>query len=423
MLLFENISLALSGLWANKMRALLTMLGIIIGIGSVIGIMTVGDSMTSSVTSEMQSMGATNINVNLLQKSDTDVTEGGMTRMFRPTSYADEDLFTDEMIADFRKAYPNEIFAVSLTESLGSYTIAVGSAEAPVSATGVNTEYQQAQGLDVVHGRFFTQDDEDAARKVAVVSDTFCEELFPGKDPIGQSFQLTVGSKVHTFYIVGVYPYEDNGMSMFSTGDVPTTDLYIPITTAKAIGHKAAGYSSFTVVGAAEVDTSAFVEQTQDFFASYYTRNDSWTASASSLQSLMEAMQQMMGTMSLAISVIAGISLLVGGIGVMNIMLVSITERTREIGTRKALGATNGSIRLQFIVESIVICLIGGIIGILVGTALGSGGAQLLGYAASPSVRAIAIAVTFSMAIGVFFGYYPANKAAKLDPIDALRYE
>ena len=126
---------------------------------------------------------------------------------------------------------------------------------------------------------------------------------------------------------------------------------------------------------------------------------------------------------SLAIAVIAGISLLVGGIGVMNIMLVSITERTREIGTRKALGATNGSIRLQFIVESVIICIIGGVIGILVGLALGAAGANLLGYPASPSVGSIVTAVTFSAAIGVFFGYYPANKAARLDPIEALRYE
>lgn len=137
----------------------------------------------------------------------------------------------------------------------------------------------------------------------------------------------------------------------------------------------------------------------------------------------MEMMQEMMGTLSLAIAVIAGISLLVGGVGVMNIMLVSITERTREIGTRKALGATNGSIRVQFIVESVIICLFGGIIGIAVGAGLGSAGANLLGYAATPSVKAIVTAVTFSVAIGVFFGYYPANKAAKLDPIEALRYE
>lgn len=142
-----------------------------------------------------------------------------------------------------------------------------------------------------------------------------------------------------------------------------------------------------------------------------------------SMTSMMDQMNTMIGAIQLALSVIAGISLVVGGIGVMNIMLVSITERTKEIGTRKALGATNGSIRLQFITESVVICLIGGIIGIIFGIVLGTVAVKLMGYEAAVSLSSIVIAVGFSMAIGIFFGYYPANKAAKLNPIDALRYE
>lgn len=422
MLIFENIMLAISGLWANKMRALLTMLGIIIGIGSVIGIMTVGDSMQSSMTSNMQSMGASNITVSLTQKSDSDVREGGATLMFRRQSWSDEDLLTDSMIDDYLKYYGDQVEAIGLSESLGSKKIEEDDS-ITVSLTGGNAAYQTVQDVKIQRGRFFTDEDVENERTVAVVSDVLCENLFGRVDPIGKTVSVTVGTKVHTFHIIGTYEYQDMGIALGSTDAIPETAMYIPISVAKSINHSAAGYYSFTVVGKADADAQALLQNTKDFFASYYTRNNSYTATATSLESLMEMMQEMMGTVSLAIAVIAGISLLVGGIGVMNIMLVSITERTREIGTRKALGATNNSIRIQFIVESVIICLIGGVIGIAVGAGLGSFGANLLGYAATPSISAIVTAVSFSMAIGVFFGYYPANKAAKLDPIEALRYE
>ena len=178
MLLFENIQLALDGLRANKMRALLTMLGIIIGIGSVIAIMTVAGSMTNSITTSMQSMGANNITVSLTQKSDSDYTEGAQTRMFRPTTPGAEDLLTDEMLADYRALYGGSIYAVSLTQSLGSYTVSTNADEAGVNATGVNTEYAAANSVELSRGRFFTEEDEEKARTVAVVSDVFAETLF-----------------------------------------------------------------------------------------------------------------------------------------------------------------------------------------------------------------------------------------------------
>jgi len=200
------------------------------------------------------------------------------------------------------------------------------------------------------------------------------------------------------------------------------TDFYIPLRTAKELNHST-GYPQFTVVTAIGVDADTFAETTKQFFNAYYRNNRDFEVSAFSMASVVEAMSGMLSTITTAISVIAGIALLVGGIGVMNIMLVSITERTREIGTRKALGAPNSSIRLQFIVESIVICLIGGIIGIILGIILGIVFSNMLGTAATPSLESIVLSISFSMAIGIFFGYYPANKAAKMDPIDALRYE
>ncbi|MDD2554008.1 MAG: FtsX-like permease family protein, partial [Desulfotomaculaceae bacterium] len=159
------------------------------------------------------------------------------------------------------------------------------------------------------------------------------------------------------------------------------------------------------------------------YFAKMYENNTKWDAGVMNMESAISTMTSMLDTVSLAVAVIAAISLLVGGIGVMNIMLVSVTERTREIGTRKALGARNSYIKLQFIVESVIICVIGGFVGIIFGLLLGSLGASLLGYPATASTGIILLSVSITMLIGVFFGYYPANKAAKLDPIEALRYE
>ena len=422
MQLFDNIRLAFGSLWANKLRALLTMLGIIIGIGSVIAIVTLGDSLTGSITDSLQSFGINNITVSLQQKSEDDETSGGAVRMFGPANPSSEDLFTDAMIEEFRSAYPEQIYAIALDQSLGSGQVQQGDTTVQVTAMGVNEEYALANDLNLLHGRFIK--DSDGERQIAVVSDVFCESVFgqSGASVLGQEFELTVNGQLLKFYVAGVYEYDDDGF-VSMTGSDPVTELYLPLETAQKLNGGETGYQSFTVVASTGTDTTAFLEQVESFFASFYTRNESYTATASSMESMLEEMTSMLNTVKLAISAIAAISLLVGGIGVMNIMLVSITERTREIGTRKALGAPGFAIRMQFITEAVVICLVGGALGVALGVGLGAAGAGLLGYAAKPSLSAIGLTVGFSMLIGVFFGYYPAGKAAKMDPIEALRYE
>ncbi|HIX04903.1 MAG TPA: ABC transporter permease [Candidatus Fournierella pullicola] len=419
--MLDNIRMAFASLWANKMRALLTMLGIIIGIGSVIAIVTVGDSLSGSLTDSLQSFGVGNITVSLQQKSESG-SAGGAVRMFSMAQPSEEDLITDAMLEEYSAAYGENIYAISLESSLGAGTVGGGEDTATVQVTGVNAQYADANELDLLCGRFVK--DSDGERQLAVVSDLACQTLFGRADAsvLGQSFQVTVGGKLLTFYVAGVYEYDDSGYFSM-TGEDPVTEMYISLAAAQKLGEADEGFQNFTVVAASGTDTAAFLEKTEAFFSSFYTRNESWTVTATSMESLIEEMTSMLNTVKLAISAIAAISLLVGGIGVMNIMLVSITERTREIGTRKALGARRSDIRLQFITEAVVICLVGGALGVALGVGLGSVGASLLGYAAKPSPSAILVAVGFSMAIGVFFGYYPANKAAKLDPIDALRYE
>ncbi|MCR4891972.1 MAG: ABC transporter permease [Lachnospiraceae bacterium] len=429
MLLFENFLLALSGLRANKMRSILTMLGIIIGIASVIAIMTVGNSMSGSITASMSNMGASNITVGLSQIStSTEVTQSGMrfNRGPRYTQYSDDDLITEEMLNELQKTYPEDVTGFLLDKSVGSAQAKDGQLYANISITGANQTSIENDDLTILAGRLFTDRDQDEAKKVCIVSDYFCNNLFNGNvdAALGKEISVLLSGKYCHYTVVGVYEYDASSNFSSSSEEDTSTTLYIPLLTAFNQVHEDPAYSQLTLTSSATTDVNTFMSTVEDFFNSkYYRKNESFEVSCSSLTSLLEEMTSMMSTISLAISFIAGISLLVGGIGVMNIMLVSIQERTKEIGTRKALGATNASIRTQFIVEAIVLCLVGGFLGIAIGCAIGVFAAHQMGYDAYPSMGGIIFSVVFSMAIGVFFGYYPANKAAKMNPVEALRYE
>ncbi|MBQ5561505.1 MAG: ABC transporter permease [Lachnospiraceae bacterium] len=411
------------------MRSLLTMLGIIIGIGSVIGIMTVSSSLTSSISTSFQEMGANNITVGLKQVSEeTETYSNGMKfgSMGRTSSIDEDDRITDEMLSELKSTFSDEIDAISVSESVGSGSIVSGENSASISITGINEEYFESDDVTLLAGRYITSEDISGNKKVIMISDLAVDNIFDGdtESALWQKISVEIDGEYTYYYVVGVYEYESNSEFSSSSDEDTTTSAYIPISTGKEQLHSDDGYEKFTVVTATTVSSvSDFADQIERFFQSYYNDNEDYEISTTTMESMTESMTSMIETVSIAIAFIAGISLLVGGIGVMNIMLVSITERTREIGTRKALGAKNGSIRVQFIVESMIMCLMGGILGILLGFGIGAVASEILGYSATVPAVAILVSVGFSMVIGLFFGYYPANKAAKMDPIEALRYE
>ena len=431
MLIFENIKLALNGLLTNKLRSLLTMLGIIIGIGSVIAIMTVSSSLTTSITDTFADLGANNVTIGVKQQSEEQETRSnGMKfgKSNRQITLEEDDRITDEMIEKLKSQFSTSVDDISISETLASGTVKSGENSANVSLSGINTGYFKANELTLLAGRFLTEADMEGNKSVIMVSNKVVENMFNGnnRQALGQKINIDINNVYYSFYIVGVYEYSEDASDFSSDSDEDvTTSAYLPITTGKEKMHTDDGYQQFTIVSSSTVESvTDFADQVEEYMNNeFYAQNDEYQISATTMSSVTNSMNDMISNVSVAIAFIAGISLLVGGIGVMNIMLVSITERTREIGTRKALGAKNSSIRLQFIIESMILCLIGGILGIIMGLVLGSVAASLLGVSASAPFMAIVGSVLFSMAIGVFFGYYPANKAAKMNPIEALRFE
>lgn len=442
---WENIKEAFTSILSNKMRSLLTMLGIIIGISSVIIITTIGGSIQSTLTATLNSLGGNTVTAYVQARYPDDDDEDAWATWEYP-DMTEGDYVTQEMIDGLVEQYPDEVKGVAAQNYLGNGKItdeADSDNYANVTMNGITPEYLDYMKLKISAGRSLTKADDVGQKRVCLIADTMAKRYFGDKSPIGE--QLSVVSSdggIYDFSVVGVYEYNQ---ALFGKVDttVPekdrVTDMMIPIQTSfKLQGSEQTGYENFNLLLTPLADIEQATSDITSYFDAIYANNEKFTVMTYNMQSDLGMINTVLNVITIAVSGIAAISLIVGGVGVMNIMLVSITERTREIGVRMALGAKRRTIKMQFVIEAIVLCLIGGIIGILLGVGVGA----LLGMAAGfviqnmyaeyssyiilsvhPSVQAIMLSLFFSMLTGVFFGYYPANKAAKMEVIDALRYE
>ena len=442
---WENIKEAFTSILSNKMRSLLTMLGIIIGISSVIIITTIGGSIQSTLTATLNSLGGNTVTAYVQARYPDDDDEDAWATWEYP-DMTEGDYVTQEMIDGLVEQYPDEVKGVAAQNYLGNGKItdeADSDNYANVTMNGISPEYLDYMKLKISAGRSLTKADDVGQKRVCLIADTMAKRYFGDKSPIGE--QLSVVSSdggIYDFSVVGVYEYNQ---ALFGKVDttVPekdhVTDMMIPIQTSfKLQGSEQTGYENFNLLLTPLADIEQATSDITSYFDAIYANNEKFTVMTYNMQSDLGMINTVLDVITIAVPGIAAISLFVGVVGVMNIMLVSITERTREIGVRMALGAKRRTIKMQFVIEAIVLCLIGGIIGILLGVGVGA----LLGTAAGfviqnmyaeyssyiilsvhPSVQAIMLSLFFPMLTGVFFGYYPANKAAKMEVIDALRYE
>jgi len=379
--------MSLRALSANRMRTILTMLGIIIGVSAVIALVSAGQGAQRMVSNEIDAMGT-----NLIM-----VTPRGATRF----EVEDADYLV-ERVDSLSGVMP-------LIQT--STEVAWRSNSATIPVQGVTEEFPTMRLFYTVSGRFLISSDVDQRRRVCVVGQTVVADIFDGEDPVGQV--LTV--KGQPFTVVGVL--EEKGETF---GQDQDNVVVVPVTTLQRLA--GTRYVSMLYAQVTDLEqTDPTVSQIQSVFDSRYRRSDS--VQVSSQAQLLDVVGTITQTFTALLAAIAGISLLVGGIGIMNIMLVSVTERTREIGLRKAVGAKSSDVMFQFLVEASMLSGMGGLVGIILGSAGSSALAKYGGWEAYTSPSAVLLALGFSVAVGLFFGLYPASRASKMDPIYCLRYE
>jgi len=387
--LLLTIKLALNNIRGNKLRSGLTMLGLVIGIASVIILVGIGNGATKNVQNQVSSLGADVLTVTI-SNSDTTL------------DYADLDGFTSLRLIESAAPY----VTVSATVSRNTET------SEQTSLIATNDNYLDVMDYQLSKGRTISEIDIENCSKVVIIGSSAAEDLFGLTDPLGETVKIDGDN----YTVIGVL--ESTGSSMGNNVD---DMLLMPITTVKYLGDDA-GISNLYLNAKSDDAVEDAASEVEQYLTQTYALSADDDFSVSTQESMLEAMEDITNTMSLLLGGIAGISLLVGGIGVMNVMLVSVSERTKEIGIRKSLGAKRADILKQFLIEALVLSLFGGIIGIMVGI-IGGFASEVFGVSFAPGIGVVLLSFTVSAAVGLVFGIFPSYRAAGLRPIDALKQE
>jgi putative ABC transport system permease protein len=401
--LFENIKMALDSILANKMRSFLTMLGIIIGISSVISIVSLGVGGQNTITGEFEKIGVSTIRITV-----------------KTAEAETSDYITYKDIEQLKEKISYIKYAAPIAFQQGIASSEKKSRTAMVY--GSNEDYFYIDNIELLYGRFFNNIEFEEGRAVTVIDETAAKSFFGTSDVVGQTINVGPNTSTKKATIIGVIKSQFGMFESMVDEDMPVI-IYIPATYLDILYSRQSRISDLYIMADSKDNAEAAGLLAKNMLMNRHGNRDRDVYKAESIMKQLDQINTVVGIFTAFIAAVAAISLLVGGVGVMNIMLVSVTERTREIGIRKAIGAKTSNIMFQFLTESVIISCIGGIIGLI----LGVSGAYLLGQLAgiTPSVtpQIVIISIAFSSTVGIFFGIYPARKAAKLDPIEALRYE